>query len=592
MGIRSLFDRLKGAETEPPTAPVQVVRPVVSSPRVQSPRSPQPSSSASRTVSDDEGPAFGTAPRSARMSAPPIRGDRHQVAVRTPPSVAQTVKPVFEPEDDGDDESRSLAPASARGTSLVPATVKREPIELYATTEEVEKFLEYDGEVLTCHGGKIQVTDRQRENAAFLQNGTFLIAKGKHLDSVTMQVRAIIRRADVPIHSERHVDRDVIRKIHENAEKRFGSKPGKRNFKPQEMQKAFFSLIGEMALRHCSDIRIRVERNETKIRMHLDGVVQDYAQESTAWGQLLLGAAFAMADSSGNSYRPLEYQDARISNVSVPLPDGVQSLRLQFNPLANSGTLLVIRLLYASSKENDVTDIDQLGYAQVHVRQIRRMRKKTVGINIICGPTGSGKSTTLTHALKATMREKKYQVAVVTVEDPPEFVIEGTDQLPVVAANNEDDRNEKFTQAIRATLRNAPHIIMIGEVRDGASAKLAFAAAMTGHQVYASLHANNAYGIIDRLADLGVENYKLADTSYLTGLIGQRLIRRPVRQVQHPVVRNGGFQAARRRHQEALRTHLRRPAILGQDRRREGVSELPRGTQGPRGRRGVHRARR
>src|SRR3546814_4856599 len=92
------------------------------------------------------------------------------------------------------------------------------------------------------------------------------------------------------------------------------------------------------------------------------------------------------------------------------------------------------------------------------------MRRKIVGMNIISGPTGSGKSTTLQRALSAVMAEKRGQVNVITIEDPPEYVIKGAAQLPVTNATTDDERNEKFRQAISASLRSDPDLVMIGEI--------------------------------------------------------------------------------------------------------------------------------
>src|SRR3546814_14064343 len=96
------------------------------------------------------------------------------------------------------------------------------------------------------------------------------------------------------------------------------------------------------------------------------------------------------------------------------------------------------------------------------------------------------------------MAEKRGQVNVITIEDPPEYVIKGAAQLPVTNATNDDERNEKFRQAISASLRSDPDLVRIGEIRDKAQADLAFAAAMTGHQMLASLHSNDAMTILTR----------------------------------------------------------------------------------------------
>jgi len=148
-----------------------------------------------------------------------------------------------------------------------------------------------------------------------------------------------------------------------------------------------------------------------------------------------------------------------------------------------------------------------------------------IGINIVAGPTGSGKSTTLQRILSTLMRERRNEIATFTVEDPPEYVIEGAQQMPVTNASTAEERKEKFNAAIRAALRSDPDVIMIGEIRDSESAKLAFEAAMTGHQVWATLHAVDALTIVSRLRDIGVDEFKLYDPAVFTGLVGQRLTR-------------------------------------------------------------------
>lgn len=393
-----------------------------------------------------------------------------------------------------------------------------------ADESKVAELLKWEGEVPTAVGGGLDSNDQQRLVCAYLGNGTLLVTKLDPLHPQVMQVRYALKRAGKPISAEYLVELDVLRKIHEAAEKRSGGSKGRNS--GTEMQTEFLKLVGEAAAMRCSDIHMKVERYEARIRVRSDGVVQDLRQLRSSMAADLAATAFNMADASDASYRPYEYQGARISDVNTPLPEGVQSLRLQFNPLPNGGRHMVIRLLYAASNADVGKDIDTLGYNRVHIDTIKRMRKKPFGINVIAGPTGSGKSTTLTRALNALMREKRNQISVITIEDPPEYVIEGAAQLPVTNASTDAERNEKFRQAISASLRSDPDVIMIGEIRDKASSALAFAAAMTGHQVWASLHANDAISILDRFRDQQVEEYKISDHTLVTGLVGQRLMRR------------------------------------------------------------------
>ena len=396
-----------------------------------------------------------------------------------------------------------------------------------ASEEKIEEFLNSRVDVMTNENGRIKLTKEQRDFCVLFTNGILLFAKNHALNPKLLEARQIIRKSGVLLVEEHGVDLEVIRKIYENADRRSTSgRRGGKSSELQAMQTEFIRLVKKAADRGCSDIHVTVERHEAIIRVRADGVMEQIDQVKSDWASDLCAAAFNMADASDSSYRPLEYQGARVSDIRSPLPDGVQSVRLQFNPLPNGGRYMICRLLYSSSGAATGGDVDTLGYNKVHVDQIKKMRKKPYGINIICGPTGSGKSTTLQRALLALMKEKRNTVNLVTIEDPPEYVIKGAAQLPVLNAQTDTERNEKFRQAISASLRSDPDIVMIGEIRDEASCKLAFTAAMTGHQVWASLHANDAISIIDRFRDQKVELYKLADPTLVTGLIGQRLIRK------------------------------------------------------------------
>src|SRR3546814_20284904 len=122
-----------------------------------------------------------------------------------------------------------------------------------------------------------------------------------------------------------------------------------------------------------------------------------------------------MADASDASYKVFEYQGARVSDLNTNLPEGVRAVRLQFNPLPNGGRYMVARLLYAQASAVG-SDIDTLGYSPVHIVQIKRMRRKILGMNIISGPTESGKPTTLQRALSAALAANRGQVTVINIE--------------------------------------------------------------------------------------------------------------------------------------------------------------------------------
>ncbi len=408
-------------------------------------------------------------------------------------------------------------PDQAHRNSIVPSEVEE---------SHLHEILEYKGEVLTAPMGPVRVTEKERTYSVLLEGGVFLVAKGRHLDNAVAQTRQAIIQSGRQIRVIHAVPLDVVRKVYEAADRRAPATPASRGTHGQPMQRAFMEMIERANTVRASDVHLRVGRSEALLQFRADGVMQDIDQMPSGFAHEICAAAFAMADASDPTYQLYEHQGARISTLKTKLPHGIQSLRLQFDALINGGRYMVIRILRDSSGANHGGDVDSLGYTATHVELIRKVRRRPFGINIISGPTGSGKSTTLHRALTATMRETRRTKNLLTIEDPPEYIYEDGSQLPVTNASTADERKEKFTQAISAAMRSDPDIIMIGEIRDSASADLAFDAGMTGHQVWASLHANDAASILDRLKDKGLEDYKLSDPTLVTGLIGQRLIRR------------------------------------------------------------------
>jgi general secretion pathway protein E len=187
-------------------------------------------------------------------------------------------------------------------------------------------------------------------------------------------------------------------------------------------------------------------------------------------------------------------------------------LRVSSVPTAH-GESVVMRLL---DRESVVLDFKALGFTDDFLSSFMRVLELPHGILLVTGPTGSGKTTTLYAALSQLNTP---DVKIITVEDPVEYQIEGINQIQVKPQIGLD-----FAQALRSIVRQDPDIIMIGEMRDLETSRIAIQSALTGHLVLSTLHTNNAAGGITRLMDMGVEDYLL--TSTVNGILAQRLVRR------------------------------------------------------------------
>ena len=360
---------------------------------------------------------------------------------------------------------------------------------------------------------------------ALFSDGTLYITKGRETHpEVVSFIEGHARIGTKILRMARIEYRDLLR-IYEEKD---GGSHKKKVRERTDKQREFLEIIAQASIMHASDIHMTLWPTLTTIEFRIDGVIEKTGEVSHQDGRALMIAAFNMADTSGISHQMQNYQEARISSMSASLPTGLQALRLQFNPLVFRGRILIVRLLYSETQQS-MTGLQDLGWGNIHTRAFEVARQKATGVTIISGPTGSGKSTTLKVLLEVLKRESSLENMkerhILTVEDPPEYVIDEVHQMPVVEVENREERAEEFTKAINAALRSDPDTIVIGEVRDKESARLAFSAAMSGHQVWTTLHCNSAASIIPRLHDIGVEDYKIADPENIGVLVAQRLPR-------------------------------------------------------------------
>ena len=257
----------------------------------------------------------------------------------------------------------------------------------------------------------------------------------------------------------------------------------------------------------ASDIHIEPFENRLKVRYRIDGVLEEVESPPASSTAAVISRIKIMAKLN-IAERRLP-QDGRIM-----LRVQGKELDLRVSTVPTSwGESVVMRIL---DRESVVLDFHKLGFTDQFLPRFLEVLGLPHGIMLVTGPTGSGKTTTLYTALS---KINTPDVKIITVEDPVEYQIEGINQIQAKPQIGLD-----FAHALRSIVRQDPDIIMIGEMRDLETAKIAIQSALTGHLVLSTLHTNNAAGGITRLLDMGVEDYLLSST--VNGILAQRLVRR------------------------------------------------------------------
>ena len=257
----------------------------------------------------------------------------------------------------------------------------------------------------------------------------------------------------------------------------------------------------------ASDIHFDPTETTIRVRFRIDGVLIDYTIIPEAIRKNLIARLKIISG--------MDITESRLPQdgaIKTTIKDINLDMRVSSLP-TNEGEKIVIRILdYSTSMKG----LDALGFSPNNLNKVKELIKEPNGIILVTGATGSGKSTTV-YAMLETLNTP--EVNLVTVEDPVEMSIPGMNQIQV---NSEIGLT--FAEVLRSILRQDPYIIMIGEIRDDETAKIAVRASITGHLVLSTLHTNNALNTIERLRDMDVETYLLA--SSLNGIISQKLARR------------------------------------------------------------------
>jgi len=265
-------------------------------------------------------------------------------------------------------------------------------------------------------------------------------------------------------------------------------------------------ILSQAVRSQASDVHIEPQETSMRVRFRIDGVLHEIMHQKRRLHPSLVSRIKVMANMDIAERRAP--QDGRIT---LKIENKTVDVRVATLPSA-FGEKITMRLLDRSAR---LITLEELGFPPRELERYKKLMKTPYGFLLVTGPTGSGKSTTLYATLSELNQVEKH---IITVEDPIEYRLEGINQVQV-----NPKAGLTFATGLRSILRNDPDIIMIGEVRDHETARIAVESALTGHMVLSTLHTNDAAGAVTRLGDMGIEPY--LTSSSLLGVLAQRLAR-------------------------------------------------------------------
>ncbi len=276
------------------------------------------------------------------------------------------------------------------------------------------------------------------------------------------------------------------------------------------------NIIFQAAKDGASDIHVEPFERNTTVRFRVDGMLVDVLTPPRRIHAALVSRIKVMASLNIAEKRLPQDGGIRTRVAGRDLDVRVSTLPTSF------GERVVMRLL---DRGSTLLGLEELGFAGGNLESLRRLIHQSHGILLVTGPTGSGKTTTLYAALSEINSTEKN---IITIEDPVEYQLSGVGQIQV---NPKIDLT--FAAGLRSILRQDPDVIMVGEIRDGETARIAIQAALTGHLVLSTLHTNDSFSAVTRLLDMGVEPFLVS--SSVIGILAQRLVRRLCPQCSRPV---------------------------------------------------------
>lgn len=296
----------------------------------------------------------------------------------------------------------------------------------------------------------------------------------------------------------------------------------------QTVLSTWASILKTAAEKRVSDIHLEIKDGKCEVFFRKEGNLYPFQRYDAQMGELMVSSLYNNAEGqSHQSMSVTEFQYAQVGRDKPFMPQELEAIRIHRGPIMG-GQYMVMRLFYRTAslgirqgknfEETVYLTLKNYGYKSDTIKKAKMAIESGDGIILVAGPTGSGKSTALKLFLELVHILYPHK-SIFTIENPPEYTIQGAKQLAVPQFEG-----WSFERVLREALRSDPDVIMIGEIRETDTAKAAFQAALTGHQVFSTVHARNISSIIERIKGLGLELGELIKNNIARLFVAQRLV--------------------------------------------------------------------